>query len=103
MIVLAFFDLIVSAGLYAYVNVPTAVALTRNLSTYLRPGGEAFIGNMHPVNHSRWIMEYRLDWHLIYRPDAEMLAFAGEAAPHMRHRIVTEPAGVNPFVVVKNV
>ena len=43
-------------------------------------------------------MELHLDWFLVYRERAEMLAFARAAAPSARIAIVEEATRVNPFV-----
>ena len=94
------FDAVICSGLYDYLRHPTAVKLTTHMHSYTRPGGHVYIGNMVPSNPSRWIMEHHLDWRLLYRTHDEILRFAGEACPNARHEILTEPAGVNPFVKI---
>jgi extracellular factor (EF) 3-hydroxypalmitic acid methyl ester biosynthesis protein len=95
------FDAIICAGLYDYLRVPTAVALTRNMFARLNEGGEAYIGNMAVENPSRWFMEQHLDWVLIHRTRDEMRAFAEEAAPTATVSILEEISGVNPFLCVR--
>ena len=95
------FDAIICAGLYDYLRVPTAVALTRNMFSRLNEGGEAYIGNMAVENPSRWFMEQHLDWVLIHRTRDEMRAFAEEAAPTAEVSILEELSGVNPFLCVR--
>lgn len=95
------FDAIICCGLYDYLRHGTAAHLTGRLFDNLLPGGTAYIGNMHPNNGSRWIMEHHLDWQLLYRTHEQILAFANEGAPRAHSRIVTEPTGVNPFVFVE--
>ena len=94
------FDAIICAGLYDYLRHGTAAHLTGRLFDNLKAGGTAYIGNMHPANQSRWIMEHHLEWQLLYRTHEQILAFANEGAPRASCRIVTEPTGVNPFVFV---
>jgi extracellular factor (EF) 3-hydroxypalmitic acid methyl ester biosynthesis protein len=94
-------DVIVCCGLFDYLQMPTAVSLCRKFYGCLNKGGVAYIGNMVPTNPGRWFMELHLDWFLIYRTHAEMLAFASRAAPNAQVRILEEETGVNPFVVVK--
>lgn len=97
------FDVIVCAGLYDYLPVPTAVVLTRTLWNLLQPGGTTYIGNMAPENPSRWIMEHHLDWYLLHRTRDEMRAFAEVAAPEAELRILEERTGVNPFIALRKV
>lgn len=97
------FDAIICAGLYDYLRVPTAVALTRNMYARLNEGGEAYIGNMAVENPSRWFMEHHLDWVLIHRTRDEMRAFAEEAAPTAEVSILEEISGVNPFLCVRRI
>jgi extracellular factor (EF) 3-hydroxypalmitic acid methyl ester biosynthesis protein len=92
------FDAIYSAGLFDYLQGPTAVVLMRNLFARLAPGGRLVVGNMAPENPTRWIMEHHLDWQLIYRSRGELAEAARRAAPDARIRILEEETGVNPFV-----
>ena len=92
------FDAIYSCGLFDYLQVPTAVVLTRNLYARLARGGVLLIGNMAPENPTRWIMEHHLDWPLIYRSRAEMLEIGKRAAPDSRGQVLEEETGVNPFI-----
>jgi extracellular factor (EF) 3-hydroxypalmitic acid methyl ester biosynthesis protein len=92
------FDAIYSAGLFDYLQGPTAVVLMRNLFVRLAPGGRLVVGNMAPENPTRWIMEHHLDWQLIYRSRSELTEAARRAAPDARIRILEEETGVNPFV-----
>ena len=94
------FDMIFSAGLFDYLEMPTAVTLTRNLAAYLAPRGALWVGNMVPTSPNRWFMEMHLDWFLIYRTRAEMMDMARLAAPDARVHIQDEPTGINPFVVL---
>jgi SAM-dependent methyltransferase len=94
------FDAVFACGLFDYLQFFTAVSLCRQLYSLVAPGGTLYIGNMVPSNPSRWIMEFHLDWHLVYREHAEMLELAGRAAPDARVDIVEEPTGVNPFVTL---
>ena len=96
------FDLIYSNGLFDYLRQSTAVGLARNLVGRLAEGGRALIANMVPENPSRWYMEHHMEWHLIYRPRAELLEIARRAAPGARVQILEEESGVNPFVEISN-
>jgi extracellular factor (EF) 3-hydroxypalmitic acid methyl ester biosynthesis protein len=99
----AAFDAIVCSGLNDYLQLRTAITLTRNLFGNLAPGGWLWVGNMTPCNPSRWIMEHHLDWNLIYRTPAEMTEFARIAAPEAEIDVVEEATGINPFVALHRV
>ena len=92
------FDVIYSAGLFDYLRPATAVQLTRDFYSRLRPGGDLLIANMVPENPSRWYMEHQLDWQLLYRSRAELLEIGEKAHPGARMQILEEESGVNPFL-----
>jgi len=94
------FDAVYSCGLFDYLRLHTATSLCRRLYDLVAPGGTLYVGNMVPMNPSRWFMELHLDWFLIYREHAEMLELARTAAPDAQSRILEEPTGVNPFVAL---
>lgn len=93
------FDAVYSCGLFDYLQEFTAIRLARNLSAAARPGAPVLIANM--VDHaSRWIMEYHLDWELLYRTRDELLSIGRRAAPQARIRLLEEESGVNPFIEI---
>jgi extracellular factor (EF) 3-hydroxypalmitic acid methyl ester biosynthesis protein len=71
------FHLIYSAGLYDYLNEPTAAALTDVLKAMLHPGGRLVIANFLPESSSRGYAEAFMDWRLIYRTPEELAAIFG--------------------------
>ena len=94
------FDVTFCCGLFDYLEMPTAVALTRNLYASVAPGGSLLLGNMVPSSPNRWFMEMNLDWNLKYKTHEELLAMGRQAAPDAQVEIAEEPWGVNPFVVL---
>jgi SAM-dependent methyltransferase len=94
------FDAVFACGLFDYLQLLTAVSLCRKLYGLVAPGGTLYIGNMVPSNPTRWIMEFHLDWLLVYRERAEMIELARMAAPEAKVSILEEPTGVNPFVAL---
>jgi extracellular factor (EF) 3-hydroxypalmitic acid methyl ester biosynthesis protein len=65
-------DLCYSAGLYDYLPESAATRLTEVMFASLRPGGTLLIANFLPEISDAGYMESLMDWHLIYRTDAEM-------------------------------
>jgi SAM-dependent methyltransferase len=91
------FDLVYSCGLYDYLQHRTSVILTRHLARALAPGGRLLLANM--VDHAtRWVMEFHLDWPLVYRTHADLLRIGGEAVPGARLRVLEEETRTNPFL-----
>jgi extracellular factor (EF) 3-hydroxypalmitic acid methyl ester biosynthesis protein len=70
------FDLIYSAGLYDYLDAPTAAALTARLFDGLNPGGRLVLTNFLQGTPDLGWMESLMDWYLIYRTQAEVKDFA---------------------------
>jgi extracellular factor (EF) 3-hydroxypalmitic acid methyl ester biosynthesis protein len=65
-------DLIYSIGLIDYFSDNFVVRLLDYIHSKLRPGGRVILGNFHPRNPTRALMDYVLSWELIYRTEDEM-------------------------------
>ena len=72
------FDLIYSAGLYDYLPAPAAALLTNTLKGALKPKGRLLIGNFARGSYGRGYLDWVMDWHLLYRDEAELLALMGD-------------------------
>jgi len=94
------FDAVVASGFFDYLQLLTAISLTKSLYSLVAPGGTLYIGNMVPSSQSRWFMEIHLDWFLVYREHSELLEVARIAAPDAKIQLLEEPTGVNPFVAL---
>ena len=93
------FDAVYSCGLFDYLHEVTAVRLARNLCAAAVPGGLVLIGNMVDHPH-RWIMEYHLEWELLYRTREQLVDIGRRAARDANIRVLEEESGVNPFIEV---
>ncbi len=94
-------DFIYSAGLFDYLNQRSFAALIASLFEALAPEGQLAIGNVAAHNPTRWFMEYCLDWYLIHRSPADLVAFARDLSPTpSRIEVDAEPLGVNLFLRV---
>lgn len=92
------YDLIYSAGLFDYLSDTVARSAAKSLYRALRPGGKLVIGNFGARNPNAAVMEYALDWNLIYRSEADMTElFQGIGAEPEVH---TENLGINLFCVL---
>ena len=65
-------DLIYSLNITDYLSDDLAVPLIDWIHAKLRPGGRAILGNFHPRNPNRSLMDHVLEWRLTYRDEAAM-------------------------------
>lgn len=72
------FDFVYSAGLYDYLNETDAMAVTEAMFRSLRPGGRMLVANFAPDLRDIGLLEAIMDWRLIYRGEAALLALAEE-------------------------
>ena len=65
------FDLVLSAGLFDYLDDPAAKALVERLTGALTPRGLVALSNFHPEDPSRYVKEVLVDWSLLFRDEAQ--------------------------------
>jgi extracellular factor (EF) 3-hydroxypalmitic acid methyl ester biosynthesis protein len=65
-------DLVYSIGLIDYFPDRLVVALMNLAHRMLRPGGRLILGNFHPKNRSKALMDHILAWPLIHRDEADL-------------------------------
>ncbi len=91
-------DLIYSIGLIDYFNDKFVLKLINWIHARLRTGGKVILGNFHPCNSDKVLMDYLLDWKLIHRSEADMnRLFAESAFGQPCTAIRFEPEGINMF------
>jgi len=91
-------DLVYSIGLIDYFNDKFVIKLLNYIHAALRPGGKVILGNFHPRNPSRGLMEHLFDWRLIHRTEADMdRLFFNSAFGRASSRIRFEEQGINLF------
>lgn len=94
------YDLIWCAGLFDYLEDRIAISLLARLWPRLAPDGQLVIGNFHPCNLTRTIMEWLEGWFLIHRTESQLLSLAASAGiPAGACRVRSEPLGINRFLV----
>ncbi len=94
------FGFLYSMGLFDYLTAPVAKVVLRSLYSLLEPGGELVIGNFHVHNPTQLYMAYWMDWVLLYRSEAEMLALA-EGLEGAEAKVVFEDTGSQMFLCVR--
>jgi extracellular factor (EF) 3-hydroxypalmitic acid methyl ester biosynthesis protein len=68
------FDVVISAGLFDYLNEAVATRVLGQLASLLAPGGVVAFSNFHVGDGSRLLKDWFLDWPLVYREDRECAA-----------------------------
>lgn len=93
-------DLIYSIGLIDYFQDRIVVSLLDWIHDHLAPGGRVVLGNFHPRNPDRALMDHVLDWRLIHRDEEDLnRLFQSSKFGAPCAEILFEPEGVNLFAV----
>jgi extracellular factor (EF) 3-hydroxypalmitic acid methyl ester biosynthesis protein len=96
------FDLIYCGGLFDYLTDQMCRQLVGLFYEWIAPGGLVIVANMHAEQRPfRHMVEYLLDWHLIYRDAACMASFAPEKASKDDWSVISEAVAVNLFLEVR--
>jgi extracellular factor (EF) 3-hydroxypalmitic acid methyl ester biosynthesis protein len=91
-------DLVYSICLIDYLDDALVVRLLDWIHATLAPGGRTIVGNFHPRNPTRAVMDHLLDWKLIHRDEAHMnRLFEASAFGAPCTRIAYEAEGINLF------
>jgi extracellular factor (EF) 3-hydroxypalmitic acid methyl ester biosynthesis protein len=96
----ALYDLVYCAGLFDYLTDQICRRLMDVMLNWLAPGGLLLATNVAPGNPLRYGMEHMLDWNIVYRTPAQMLALKPLRAPEDA-RVRSELTGVNIWVEVR--
>jgi len=89
-----------SIGLIDYFNDRFVVNLLNFIHGCLAPGGQVILGNFHPSNPARALMDEVLDWPLIHRSEDDMHRLCAQSAfGQPCDRIRFDPSGVNLFAI----
>ena len=91
-------DLIYSVGLIDYFNDRLTTKIIDLIYDLLAPGGRVILGNFHPRNPMKAIMDHVLDWRLIHRTEEDMdRLFQASRFGRTCSNIRLEPEGINLF------
>jgi extracellular factor (EF) 3-hydroxypalmitic acid methyl ester biosynthesis protein len=89
------YDFVYCAGLFDYLSDKVCARLLEYLKLQTRAGGRILVTNVHPSNQQRGVMEHVLEWHLIYRDEAQLESIL--PSHRCNERIYTDATGVNVF------
>ncbi len=91
-------DLVYSVGLIDYFDDDMVVKLLGFVHRALRPGGRVLLGNFHPRNPTKALMDHVLEWRLVHRTEEDMdRLFRRSAFGRAASRVVFEEQRINLF------
>ena len=91
-------DLIYSIGLIDYFSDDFVVKLLNYIFNALQPGGKVILGNFHPRNPDKALMDHVLDWRLTHRTEEDMnRLFRDSAFAAGCSNVRFEEQGINLF------
>jgi extracellular factor (EF) 3-hydroxypalmitic acid methyl ester biosynthesis protein len=89
------FDFVYCAGLFDYLSDKVCARLLQYFVSRTNAGGTVLATNVHSSNPQKIPMEHLLDWHLIYRDEAQFESLLPQ--PRAQTRIYTDATGANIF------
>lgn len=92
------YDLIYCAGLFDYLTDRTCKQLTNIFYNWLAPGGRISVTNVDDCKPFRHMLEFVLDWHLIYRDVNKGRKLLPDRAPDDCNHIEKDSTEVNVFI-----
>ncbi len=91
-------DLVYSLGLIDYFNDKLTIKLINFIFGILKVGGKIILGNFHPLNTTKALMDHVLDWKLVHRTEEDMnKLFSQSLFKSTCTEIRFEDAGVDLF------
>jgi extracellular factor (EF) 3-hydroxypalmitic acid methyl ester biosynthesis protein len=95
------FDFIYCAGLFDYLPDRTCKQLNGVFFNNLAPGGLIVVTNVDDRKPFRHMLEFLLDWHLVYRDRNALLELAPAQVPAEQCSINQDATGTNLFLEVR--
>jgi extracellular factor (EF) 3-hydroxypalmitic acid methyl ester biosynthesis protein len=89
------FDYVYCAGLFDYLTDKVCNRLIKYMASQSRAGGKLLVTNVHSSNPERRWMEHFLEWHLIYRDEADVQRILPPGVQDTT--VYTDATGVNIF------
>lgn len=97
------YDVVYCAGLFDYLSQRVCKRLIEVFYRLLRPGGLLMVTNVSEVNPIKGVMEYILEWNLIYRDETAMRDLMPDTVSPRDCVLKQDPTGVNHFMEIRKV
>jgi len=95
------YDLIYCAGLFDYLSDRVCKRLMNIFYEVLAPGGLLIATNVDASNPIRHLMEYVLEWHLVYRDSGQLKQLNPDEATPGNFTVKSDTTGVNIYIEVR--
>ncbi|EDY83218.1 Methyltransferase domain family [Verrucomicrobiia bacterium DG1235] len=95
------YDIVYCAGLFDYLSDRVCQRLIETFYNMTAPGGLVVVTNVDESNPMQGVMEYVMEWHLIYRNSEQLMALAPKEAKAEDMRVLKDPSGVNIFLEIR--
>ena len=95
------YDIVYCAGLFDYLSDRVCARLLETFYSMTAPGGLLVATNVDASNPCKKIMEYVMEWHLIYRTVDDLAGLAPASADPENVRVLKDVTGVNIFLEVR--
>ena len=95
------YDFVYCAGLFDYLSDRTCRQLMNIFYQWLAPGGLLLATNVNDTKPFRHMLEFVLDWHLIYRNQASAVGLLPEGARREDAKFQEDETSVNIFIEVR--
>lgn len=89
------YDFVYCAGLFDYLSNKVCAKLLQYFVSRTNAGGTVLVTNVHSSNPQKIPMEHLLEWHLIYRDEAQLESVL--PSPRTGTRLYTDDTGANIF------
>jgi len=98
------YDLIYLSGLLDYFDTHASQKMMKYLIQHLKPKGTLILINAHPLNPTRFWMEYVADWYLCYKEMMNFVSIIENQEPLLRgFQIHKDPFGVYQYLIAKKI
>jgi len=95
------YDFVYCAGLFDYLSDRFCHKLMNIFYSMLAPGGLLVITNVANANPIKGLMQYILEWHLVYRDEKQLMSLRPEKSLLENVNIKYDSTGVNLFLEVR--
>ncbi len=95
------YDIVYCAGLFDYLSDRVCQRLIETFYEMTAPGGVVVVTNVDESNPVQGVMEYVMEWHLIYRSAEQLLGLAPAGVPKENLTVLKDPSGVNIFLEIR--
>jgi len=95
------YDFIYCAGVFDYLSERTCKQLMNVFYEWLEPGGLLVATNVQDCKPFRHMLEFVLDWHLVYRDEKRVISLVPDDARVENLRVKKDVTGVNLFLEIR--